>query len=326
MGVGGKELNQKIIRWWIGTAMQAIDITRYKVTVIGTPMLQDDLINSLTASDKYHSVKFPVAEEFPVPLATMRSAWPDRFTPLRIKEKFDEAKDLGSENEFFREMMLEVVNDDTRVFKPDWIKWFEWKDIRHRKREMNYFTTMDLAVSKKQHSDFSVVMTIGVDSEGIWYIVAMDRGKFTPSEVIDKIFNHVRTWNPLEVRAEKAALQQVLDHFIEQKMLKEKTHFYYQPLENNSVQKKEYRILGLQPLFKHRKIYLRKDAYIDEMEALHREILGFTREGSTTRNDDAIDTMANFLDPNFVFTPSDYKKEENVEYGSGTIPHDSTVF
>jgi phage terminase large subunit-like protein len=239
---------------------------------------------------------------------------------------YNEAKHLGTENDFFREMMLEVVNDDMRVFKREWIKRYRWSELRKQKFELNFFTSMDLAVSKKQHSDYSVIITIGVNSSGHWFIVRVDRGRYTPSEVIDKLFSHVREFNPLEVRAEKAALQQVLDHFIEEKMLKEKTHFLYNPLENNSIQKKEYRILGLQPLFKNRMVYFPDDICYDEVAALEKEILGFTKQGSTVKNDDAIDCLANFLDPDFIFKPNDYKRDDNVVYGYNTSIKDPTIF
>ena len=42
----------------------------------------------------------------------------------------------------------------------------------------------------------------------------MAAGRFSPTEVIDILFKQVSAWKPLEVRAEKAALQQVLSQAI----------------------------------------------------------------------------------------------------------------
>jgi predicted phage terminase large subunit-like protein len=169
---------------------------------------------------------------------------------------------------------------------------------------MNFYTSMDLAVSKKTSGDFVVVMTIGVTSTNDWYIVKIDVGKFDPSQTIKKLFNHVRAFNPLETRAEKAALQQVLDHFIEIEMEKTNTNFYYQGLENNSSISKEFRINALQPKMKMGKIHFPRDVDVDGMAELYYEMKGYIKTGATTAHDDAVDCLANFLDPDFVTAPS----------------------
>lgn len=319
-----KELNEKTIRWWSGTVMKAIDINKYKVTVIGTPLLENDLLGLIMKSPKWHTIKFPVCREFPVKKHLIVPAWPDRFTQDRIMEMYEEAKDLGTENEFFREMMLQVVTEDTRIFKSDMFMDYEYKTIRHQKMKYNFFTSMDLAATIKEKSDYTVIITIAVNADGHWFIVRIDRGRYTPTEAIDLLFQHVRQFRPLEFRAEKAGIQQVLGHFIEQKMLKENTHFLMEHLQNNSIQKKELRILSLHPKFKNRMIHFPTDICQDEVAAMKHEFLGFTKEGSTTGHDDIMDCLANFNDPNFIVLPTDYK-EEYIE-GFVMEVKDSTVF
>lgn len=184
---------------------------------------------------------------------------------------------------------------------------------------------MDLAVSFKQKADRTVVMTIAVDASNRWYIVDLAMGKYNPSEVIDILFKQVRKWRPIEVRTEKAALQQVLGHFIDERMMKENTHFLSNQLELNTTTKKEVRIVGLQPKFKQGKIFLPTDRCQEEIMLLEKEILGQTRETNITGHDDGIDTLANFLDPNFVITPSDYDTDYYGDIRNLEI-HDPTVF
>ena len=152
----------------------------------------------------------------------------------------------------------------------------------------------------------------------------MAAGRFSPTEVIDILFKQVSAWKPLEVRAEKAALQQVLSHFIDQKMLRENRHFLMNSLEYNSTTKKEYRILGLQPKFKARMIHFPNDELHDEVVLLKKEILGQTKETNITGHDDCPDTLANFNDPNFVVLPSDYDSI-SMSYHDMDLK-DSTVF
>ena len=320
-----KDAARKLISWWVGTVLQAVDINRFKITVIGTPMIEGDLINSLMNSPEYNKIRFPVARNFSLVPEQMQSNWSDRFTPQKIIAMYNDAKALGAEAEFFREMFLEINNEETQVFKREWIKKHSVKDIAREKHKYNFFTSMDLAVSFKQKADRTVVMTIAVDASGRWYIVGLAMGRYTPSEVIDILFKQVRRWRPLEVRTEKAALQQVLGHFIEERMMKENTHFLSNPLELNSTTKKEVRIVGLQPRFKQGKISLPIDECQDEAILLEKEILGQTKETNTTGHDDGIDTLANFNDPNFIVLPSDYDKDYYGDIESLNIS-DPTVF
>lgn len=294
----------KLRAWFYSAVANAVDITHYKKIVVGTPMTDDDLLMMMARSQTYKTVKFPVADKFPVPVEEIVSSWPDRFTPERIMKQFLEAKENGAEAEFYREMMLEVVNEDLRIFKDEYFKEYDYDKEAKNFAQMNFYTTMDLAVSKKTSGDFTVVTTIGINSDGHWFIVKIDVGKFDPSQTINVLFEHIREFKPIETRAEKAALQQVLDHFIELKMSETKNYFYYQGLENNSSISKEFRINALQPMMKMGKIHFPRNKFGSAIAELYYEMKGYIKTGATTAHDDAVDCLANFLDPGFVIPPT----------------------
>jgi|GEM_PF-3153014 len=294
---------KKLKTWYYSTVANSVDVTHYKKIVVGTPMTDDDLLMEMLRSKTYKSVKFPVADVFPCAEKDIKSSWADRFTPGAIMKQFTEAKEMGAEADFYREMMLEVVNDDLRVFEEGFFKYYEYEQIKTEMNKMNFFTSMDLAVSKKQSGDFSVVTTIGVNSDGHWFIVKSDVGRYNPTQVINKLFEHVVMFKPLEVRAEKAALQQVLDHFIQLKMMDTGVYFNYDGLTNNSIVSKEFRINALQPKMKMGHIHFPTDIDLEAIAELEYEMKGYIKTGATTAHDDAVDCLANFLDPNFVFTP-----------------------
>ena len=255
-------------------------------------------------SSEYKSVKFPVADIFPCPEEEMVTSWKDRFTPARVMKQFREAKAAGAEADFYREMMLEVVNDDLRIFESEWFKRYQYKEFKSQLGKCNVFTSLDLAVSKKQSGDFTVIITIAVNEEGHWFIVKCDVGRFNPSETMDKLFEHVTMFKPLEVRAEKAALQQVLDHFIDQRMMDTGVYFNYTPLENNSVISKELRIVALQPKMRMKHIHFPTDIDQDGIAELEYEMMGYIKTGPTTAHDDCVDCLGNFLDPDFIVVPN----------------------
>jgi hypothetical protein len=298
-----KKERDKLRRWFYSSVVPAANPKHNKKIVVGTPMTQDDLLMQMLESKSYVSVKFPIADRMPVPLEDIVSAWPDFHTKESIHESYIEAKDMLALDDWFRERMLEVVNEEMRVFKEDWINYYYYADLKKETAQMNFFTSMDIAVSSKKHGDISSIITIGVNKEGHRFIVACKRGQLTPREIITELFKQVRKFNPIDTRAEKAALQQVLDYFIQEESMKTKTYFQYNPLEKNSVESKEFRIKSMQPLFKAGKMHFPKDIDVDDINELLYEIQGYINTGPTTKYVDCLDCLANFMDPDFVIEP-----------------------
>ena len=300
----------RVTKWFTSSVQPAVDVNFNKMIVVGTPFAEDDILMKMKKGQKYMTIFCPVAHRFPVAKEELVSSWPDRFTKDEIWNLYEGAKELSEEASFYREYMLQVTSEETRVFKDDWLKYYNYKDIKERFKEMNFYTSMDIAVSTKSSGDFRVIATIGVDKDKNWFLVRLDVGHYNPSEIIDILFEHVRQFRPLETRAEKASLQQVLDHFIQLEMHRTGTYFNYSGLTNNSSQQKEYRITALQPLFKTGKIWLPQDKDQDAIAELDYEYKGFTKEGATTPHDDVLDCLANFIDPDFIVYPTDDKGTE----------------
>ena len=312
-----KEERVKLKRWYYSSVVPACNTAHNKKIVVGTPMTDDDLLSEMLRSKTYKSIKFPIADRFPVPLNEIVSSWKDYHTPEKIMEAYNEAKEMGAEGDFFREKMLEVVNDEMRVFPEDLFQYYSYKELKKSEQmgKMYFFTTMDIAVSKKQHADFTFIITIGINKDGHWFLVKVDHGRLNPTEIIDKLFEHVKKFRPLQVKAEKASLQQVLDHFIQERMLKTGIYFQTDGLKNNSVISKEQRIVALQPLMKMKRIHFPNDIDDDAMAELLYEMKGYVKTGATTAHDDGIDCLANFLDPDFIINPTGESAEE---YEDGT--------
>jgi len=295
----------KVTKWFMSSIRPAVDISHYKMIVVGTPFAEDDILNKMKLGRQYSTLILPVCNEFPVPRKEdIVSVWRDRFTKEEIWELYQGAKEMDEEGSFYREYMLETSSEEMRVFKDRWLKYYDYDELKDKFSEMNFFTTMDIAVGKRTASDFSVVMTIGVDKHNNWFLVAIEVGKFNPSEIIEIMFEQIRKFRPIDTRVEKASLQQVLDHFIELEMTRTNTYFNYGALELNSIQGKEARITALQPKFKMGQIRIPDNKYAESIAELVYEYKGFTKEGATTAHDDVIDALANFLDPNFVIPPA----------------------
>ena len=264
---------------------------------------------------------FPIAQEFPVPVDKIISAWPNRHTPYEIDKVFREMKEAGEEDIFYREYMLEIASRTMRVFKDEWIKYYKYNEMKKFFPKWNFYTSMDLAVSTKEAGDETAIITIGVSPEGHWYVVRADADQYTPHQAIDILFQHVSQYNPLEFRAEKAALQQVLDNFIDEEMEKRRIWFRREQLVYNTNVSKEYRIISLQPKMRMGKIHFPIDRSHISVEKIIRQIKGYIKTGHTTKTIDALDCLANFNDEGFVLVPNE-EREQGTEIGDKTVVYE----
>lgn len=290
--------------WYSSSLMYAIDSKKSKMIAVGTPMTEDDLLMSFVSSGEWKVSWFPVCEEFTTDVTKIVPAWKDRQTAEVILGWYKMAKAIGEEGSFFREKMLEITPNDTRVFLDNDFRFYKGKDFETLRHEMNFFTTMDLAVSISESSDYTAIITIGVDRADRWYVARVDFGRWRISETMDKLFKHFRQFNPISFRAEKASLQQVFQQQLEDKMMREQIYVDLGYLSNNSVQSKHQRIMSLSPRHKAHKILFREDGVQVGFDELDREMKGYTLNGRTTRKIDVLDCLANFSDPNFVVSPS----------------------
>ena len=319
---------KKLKQWFYSSVQRAVDVTHFRHIVIGTPMTEADIFWGMWQSESWHTLLLPLTQEMITNKENIISSWMDRFSPEVIWNDYLEAKSMGALSEFYREMLLQVTPQETRVFQDEWFHEVSPEDFKKNMHEMNYFTTMDFAVSEKDASDYRAIMTIAVDRSGVRYVVRIDHGRWNPSETVEILFEHFRRFRPISFKAEKAALQQVLGHYIEKQMVAENTYVLQDYLELNSKVSKHARILSLQPIMKQGRLKFVKGWYEAGKAELFYEMKGYTVEGGKTKHDDLVDCLANFNDPNFVIETSSTRdiEIEGDHYIDDVMIADSAIF
>ena len=100
--------------------------------------------------------------------------FPEEYTPDRLREKMDAMKILGGIGLFWSQFLLEPVDETTQIFRQEWVeKMFVPDDMlldeNGEPKKMTYYVGWDNAT--KRGKDSSPLVVIGVDPEGIHYIV-----------------------------------------------------------------------------------------------------------------------------------------------------------
>ena len=208
------------------------------------------------------------------------SAWPSKWALSEIEKERENAEVLGKTDIWYRNKMCQCISPDSQKFKRSYFRYYDRIDIRN----LNIYTTVDLAISQKVNADYSAIVTVGVNSAGHWFVLDVEYGRYDPSTTIDAIFSAVQKWHPLSVGVEVVAYQAALQHFLEKEMPRRGTFFRITPLK--AEKKKEIRIDNIQPRFAVGTVWFKSGAHW--LERIEGELLAYPHGA----HDDVIDALA----------------------------------
>lgn len=262
-----------------------------RLVVIGTRWDYGDLYGSLQEE--------PYAEEFDFYIK--KAEWTNEKTgerellfPERLTKEFlDKQKRVQGTYIYSCQYLNDPVPTEDATFRPEWFRY--WIDAEMRNKELLYFMTVDPAISPELGADFTVFIIGGVDEENNLYIIMIDRGKYSPKEIVDRVFKYQKLYNTTNIGIETVGFQKTLKYSISD-MMREQNHFFnITELKHDSTKSKDARIRALQPRYEQKTIYHAKgDPMTTELE---HELLHFPK----SKHDDIMDAEASLLE--ILYTP-----------------------
>ena len=186
----------------------------------------------------------------------------------------------------------EPVNKEDATFQKDDIHLFTMEDLKELVRNgglLNYYTTVDPAISEDRHADYSVIMTCAHDGDGNIYIVDITRGQMMPSKIIDAIEDHFQKWAPKHIAVETTAYQKALKYAINERIAKTGHYMPVFELSRDNRASKRMRIEAMQPKYIDGKIFHLSGAeWLPDIEF---ELLHYPNY----KHDDIIDALSDQL-------------------------------
>lgn len=179
---------------------------------------------------------------------------------------------------FSNQYLNEVMPDELRTFKPEWFRY-----IKESPTRFNRFMSVDPAISKKDGSDYTAIVIMDVDSDGMRYVQAASRYRASPTEQIDIILKACELWQPNFGSVEVVGYQAALYDNLLKESARRGIRFPFKPYIPPHNMIKEERIRSLQPHFEWNRILLRQGLY-----DLEEELLQFPRAA----HDDLCDALA----------------------------------
>lgn len=253
----------------------------YGVIIKGEKEAKEKLWNIVVRSAIYDDDK-----------GTPRALWPNRL-PLEVLEAMRNDPTIGSAT-FNSQYLQNPIADGQGLAKADEIVWVPRDEINKLKARLRESVTVDLGGldgnKKGSDNDYTVINHHGFGGDGRLYVLNLIRGRFSPQEVIEHIFQLLKA-NPriTNVKVEKEAHARVLLPFLRGEMARRRMYVPILEIRRDNQTSKENRIKGLQPWFEGGLIRFAAD--IPCRSAIEDEIQYFPKYA----HDDILDTCADAM-------------------------------
>ncbi len=179
-------------------------------------------------------------------------------------------------------------------------RWF------FRNERINIFASVDFAYTTGKKSDYTAIVVVGLDGQGNYYILEIDRFKTDrPSDYFARIFKLYEKWGFRKIRCEVTAAQEVIVKDLKESYIR--PHGLSLAIEEYRPSRwqgsKEERILAtLEPKYSNRQIWHYAGGYCQVLE----EELLFANPA----HDDVKDALASAID--FAVAPTNHMRTQKV--------------
>lgn len=140
---------------------------------------------------------------------------PSSSNPYLSREELEDMRMeyVGRPLDYNQEMLAEFVSDFGEVFNMEWFNEGELPE------GLILYQAWDVAVTggDMKRGDWSVGVTIGLDSSARWWLVDVVRGKWKPDETIERMFAFQRKHEASEVWIEGGPIGRAMEPWLERR-------------------------------------------------------------------------------------------------------------
>lgn len=132
------------------------------------------------------------------------------------------------------------------------LEWVEYYSVLRNNIGWNYYLIVDPASSKKQNSDFTVMLVVALGNDNNYYLVDGLRDRLNLTERAKKLIALHRKWSPNLTGYERYGMMGDIEHI---KYVQEQEGYRFTIVELGGQMSKTDRIRRLVPLFESRRFY-----------------------------------------------------------------------
>ena len=258
-----------------------------RIQLTGTRWHNDDAYEDITKKDSVWagSVKVKRIDCYD---ETGEPVWPQAFTKQELRKQELLSPHLFScnyRNDPIPEGMSSFKRDDVQRYAADYTASGDWIPPNPDER-YSIYTSVDPNTRETTAYDAGVVMTAAKDSVGRIYIIDMDRGHPSPSELISWMRRHVQRYKPAELMLEVVQAQYMYLHWLAKDTLDTGVRYPTREIKRGPTERKYDRIIALSELIRSKHLFV---PHGSRFEPILDEISAFSPKAKV---DDCLDCLA----------------------------------
>jgi predicted phage terminase large subunit-like protein len=279
------------------------------IRIVGTILAFNSLLADLQKDSAWTSHLWAAHESFD---DFSNILWPARWPEEDLREERQIYINQGKSDAYSQEYLNMPVAEGNQLFvKEDMIEipgqhYRDW-ETDPGKRPVNFYASVDFAISEEQTADNTVITIATVDSDRNLDIIDVRKGRWNSKTVIDEMFLAHEEYEPEMWFVEKGAIQKAIGPFLSEQMAVKNIYFDLHMMTPSKS--KVTRSKSIQA--RHKAHRVRYDKTADWYEYAEQEMTKFPR----SKHDDFVDTMSQFgLALDEIITPPSEDELDEEEY------------
>lgn len=287
------------------------------VRIVGTILAFNSLLMDLMGDPGWTTHLWSAHESFD---DFSNILWPERWPENDLREERQVFINQGKSDGYSQEYLNQPIAEGNSFFERGdmldipFAHYRDWETNPGR-RPVNFYVSVDFAVSTKQHADRSVISVATIDPDQNLDLIDVRKGRWDPQTLVDNIFSVDEEYEPELWIVESGTILKAIGPYLNEEMAR-RNRFLSLHLMTPSKDKVT-RARSIQARMKARRVRFDKSA--DWYEDVEQEMLQFPRGA----HDDIVDTLSQFgLALDEVITPPDEDEVEEEAYQAERAEHD----
>jgi predicted phage terminase large subunit-like protein len=260
------------------------------VLVIQTRWHDDDLSGRLIRAmlegdgDQWEIVEYPAIalEDEPFRKAG-EPLHPERYDLNAL----DRIRRVISDRDWWALYQQKPISDEGAYFTREMFDFYH-EGQRPRDDELTFYDAWDLAIGQRDHNDWTVGLSAGLDRNGDLWLVARDRGKYDGSQLVEHIIDFHLERRSQITGVERGMIEMSIGPFLDRRIAERKAwSLFVEPLKTRG-RDKVARARAIQGMAKQGKVHLPHPHECDWIEEFMGELLRFPAGA----HDDQVDAFA----------------------------------
>jgi predicted phage terminase large subunit-like protein len=279
---------EAIFDWYTSTAYTRL-APGGGVLVIQTRWHDDDLSGRLIAAmkdggDQWEVVQYPaIAMDDEANRQKGEALHPERYSLQSLQQ----IRRVVGDRDWWALYQQQPVSDDGAYFTKEMFPFYT-PDELPKGEDLVFYTAWDLAIGTKEHNDYTVGITVGIDREENLWVVDLQRGHWDGLEIVEKVIDTWMRWKSLVTGIEKGQIQMAIGALMQKRIAERKAWALYIEELKTGRRDKQARARSIQGLMAQRRVKFPHPDQTPWMTGLMSECLRFP----VAAHDDQVDALA----------------------------------